>query len=174
MKMKIQSLAIVSAILTGVISAGAQPQEHRQRQQPGVNSRTPQTCPTCGTPRMNQPRQFQNKSRNFPQQGYRTGQQYRQQSRTSQYRQIPQQGRYGSSQQQARKPQQQCQKPEKQKQPQLSTEQKERRKALLKRFDRDGDGTLSEKEKASLKKSLQNKDKAPKEKTPKNSKKKKS
>ena len=157
MNAKAQSLTIVSILLAGAISASAQPQTRRKPQQSGTNVGTPRTCPACGAPQINRQRQFQGQTRNAPQQRNRYGQQYRRQSEAAQNRQAPAQQRYRG---------QQFRNPMHQQNPQVSIEQQQRRKAAMKRFDRDGDGILSAKEKAALKKALKNKGATSQDETP--------
>ena len=165
MNIRIKTLAIVSTVLAGAITASGQPQERRQRQQqPELRLRAERTCPACGAPRLSQQRRFQGRRYGVSQQKPNRGRQYRRQGAIAQNPQAPpRQRRSGAPQFQGRNRQQQGS-------PQFTPQQRQRiqqqkqvqqRKPLFKRFDGDGDGRLSEQEWQSLKREIQKRSRAP-------------
>ncbi|MCF7818041.1 MAG: hypothetical protein K9M54_09175 [Kiritimatiellales bacterium] len=161
MKTRVKSVIAVSAVLAGVLSASGQQQERRQQRpfpppEGFGQQQQQQRCPACGAPRMGP--QGQNQMRNFGPQGPQ-GQPFRQQGGPQfgpqqqqrrgqqQFQGTPQQG-FGQQQFQGRRQQQIP--------PQMMERIQQKRQAILKRFDADGDGQLSEQERQAAKQEFQN------------------
>ena len=169
MNANIKTLSMVTAVLAGAIIASGQPQERRQRrQQPIPRLGAEQNCPACGAPRQNRQPRFQDQRRGVSQQRADMGQQYRHQGGAAQNPQFkPRQQHSGTPQFQGRNRRQQGQ-------PQFTPQQRQRiqqhiqqqnqarqRQQVLRRFDGDGDGILSERERQSLRREIQKRNKVP-------------
>lgn len=179
MKTKTRTAAILAATLAGALTVGARPQEQRQGGRQGRPDMAPQqqqhVCPACG--------QIAPQRRGQGQRGPWQPQQQRRYGQASPYQRFappPQQppalqnfqnrqrfqqyqGRQGPQFQPTPRHQQQFQQRRQQFQPapqfqptppQLQQFQ-QRRQQIIERFDRDGDGQLSEKERQAIKKELQ-------------------
>lgn len=148
MKTRVKSVIAVSAVLAGVLAASGQQQERRQRRplpppEGFGQQQQQQRCPVCGAPRRGP--QGQNQMRGFGPQGPQ-GQQFRQQGGPQQFG-PQQQQRRGQPQFQGRGQQQQIP-------PQMQQRIQHKRQAILKRFDADKDGQLSEQERQTAKQAL--------------------
>ena len=168
--MKVQITSIALAVLAGAITASGQPQERRQKPQrrpEAAYGQQQQRCPVCGAI---QRKGSQQGRRGQRQKAY--GQQPRQDPGMN--RQFAPQQRRGQQQFQPRG-QQQFQPREQQPSRKLSPEQRQRiqqmRQKMLERYDRDGDGRLSERERNAIKRAPRESDREPKKDAPKKNKK---